>query len=98
MEENLNALLDKEADELVNNEKFVRSSNRQEYHSGHYKQTLHTAAGEVELKVPKLKGISFETSIIERYRLRESSVEEVLIERCLTGVSVRHEKDIAEAL
>ena len=98
VEETLNALLDKEADELVNAEKYERSSDRQGYRSGHYTRNLHTTAGEVELKVPKLKGISFETSIIERYRLRESSVEEVLIERCLTGVSVRHEKDIAEAL
>ena len=91
VEETLNALLDKEADELVNAEKYERSSDRQGYRSGHYKRNFHTTAGEVELKVPKLKGISFETSIIERYRLRESSVEEVLIERCLTGVSVRHE-------
>ena len=31
-----------------------------------------TTAGDVELKVPKLKGVSFETVIIERYRRRES--------------------------
>ena len=80
VEETLNALLDKEADELVNAEKYERSSDRQGYRSGHYKRNLHTAAGEVELKVPKLKGIPFETAIIERYRRRESSVEEALIE------------------
>ena len=66
VEETLNALLDKEADELVNAEKYVRSSDRQRYRSGHYKRNLHTTAGEVELKVPKLKGIPFETAIIER--------------------------------
>ena len=49
-------------------------------------------------KVPKLKGISFETAIIERYRRRESSVEEDLIERYLAGVSVRRVEDITEAL
>ena len=53
VEETLNALLDKEADELVNAEKYERSSDRQGYRSGHYKRNLHTAAGEVELKVPK---------------------------------------------
>ena len=48
--------------------------------------------------MPKLKGISFETAIIERYRLRESSVEEALIEMYLAGVSVRRVEDITEAL
>ena len=48
--------------------------------------------------MPKLKGISFETAIIERYCRRESSVEEALIEVYLAGVSVSHEEDITEAL
>ena len=38
------------------------------------------------------------TAIIERYRRRESSVEEALIEMYLAGVSVRRMKDITEAL
>ena len=46
----------------------------------------------------QLKGISFETAIIERYRRRESSVEEALIEMYLAGVSVRRVEDITEAL
>ena len=91
VEETLNVLLDKEADELVYAEKYVCSSDRQGYRSGHYKRNLHTTAGEVELKVPKLKGVPFETAIIERYRRRESSVEEVLIEMYLVSVSARRE-------
>ena len=98
VKETLNALLDKEADDLVNAEKYERSSECQGYRSGHYKRNLHTTAGEVELKVPKLKGISFETAIIECYRRRESSVEEALIEMYLVGVSVCRVEDITEAL
>ena len=37
-------------------------------------------------------------AIIERYRRRESSVEEALIEMYLAGVSVRRVEDITEAL
>ena len=48
--------------------------------------------------MPRLKGIPFETAIIERYRRRESSVEEALIEMYLAGVSVRRVEDITEAL
>lgn len=55
---------------------------------GHYKWNFHTTAEKVELKVPKLKGIPFETAIIERYRHRESTVEESLIEIYLAGVFV----------
>ncbi len=98
VEEALNALLDKEADELVNAQKYERSAERQGYRSGHYKRNFQTTAGEVELNVPKLKGVPFETAIIERYRRRESSVKEALIEMYLAGVSVRRVEDITEAL
>jgi transposase-like protein len=59
---------------------------------------LHTKAGEVNLKVPKLRRQTFETGIIERYKRRETSVEEALIEMYLAGVSVRRVEDITEAL
>jgi putative transposase len=47
----------------------------------------------VRLKVPKLSPLTFETAIIERYRRRESSVKEALIEMYLAGVSVRRVED-----
>jgi transposase-like protein len=48
--------------------------------------------------MPKLKGVTFETAIIERYKRRETSIEEALIEMYLAGVSVRRVEDITEAL
>lgn len=53
---------------------------------------------EVTLKVPKLRKQTLDTAIIERYRRRESSVEEALMEMYLAGVSVRRVEDITEAL
>ena len=47
-------------------------------------------AGEVSLKVPKLRCQTFETAIIERYRRRKSSVEEALIEMYLAGIGSLH--------
>lgn len=98
VEETLNALLDNEADALINAQKYERSPERAGYRSGHYSRNFQTTSGNVSLKVPKLKGIPFETAIIERYRRRESSVEEALIEMYLAGVSVRRIEDITEAL
>jgi len=48
--------------------------------------------------MPKLRYAKFETEIINRYRRKESSVEEALMEMYLTGVSVRRVEDITEAL
>ena len=98
VEETLNALLDHEADELVNAERYERSGDRKGYRSGHYDRNFTTTSGDVTLHVPKLKGIQFETAIIERYRRRECSIEEALIEMYLAGVSVRRVEDITEAL
>jgi len=98
VEETLNGLLEQEAEQLTNAARYERSEERQGYRSGHYNRNLSTTSGDVTLKVPKLKGVSFETAIIERYRRRESSVEEALIEMYLAGVSVRRVEDITEAL
>lgn len=98
VEETLNALLEAEADRLVKAGRHERSEERQGYRAGHYERSLHTGAGEVKLKMPKLKGLPFETAIIERYRRREASVEEALMEMYLAGVSVRRVEDITEAL
>ena len=57
--------------------------------AGHYEQKLLTKAGEVALKVPRLRSLPLETQIIERYRRRESSIEEAMMEMYLAGVSVR---------
>ena len=76
VEETLNALLDKEADELVHAEKYERSSERRGYRSGHYKRNLHTTAGEVELKVPKLKGISLKLLL-----LNSTAAENLLLKK-----------------
>jgi len=98
VEETLNSLLDAEADRLVNAERYARDEERTGYRAGHYDRSLTTAAGKVNLRMPKLKGVAFETAIIERYRRRETSVEEALIEMYLAGVSVRRVEDITEAL
>ena len=98
VEETLNKLLEAEADVLCGAARYERSAERVDTRAGSYERGLHTKAGEVRLKVPKLRSLPFETAIIERYKRRESSVEEALIEMYLAGVSVRRVEDITEAL
>ena len=98
VQETLNALLDAEADALCGAKKYERSPDRTDYRAGSYNRTFHTKAGEVELRMPKLRRATFESQVIERYKRRESSVEEALVEMYLAGVSVRRVEDITEAL
>jgi transposase-like protein len=98
VEETLNTMLDAEADRLCNAQRYERTEQRTDSRAGHYSRRLQTQAGQVELKVPKLRQATFESAIIERYKRRESSVEEALIEMYLAGVSVRRVEDITQAL
>lgn len=98
VEDTINQLLDVEADKLCNASRYEHTDARRDTRAGHYERKLHTKAGMVNLKVPKLRKIPFETAIIERYRRRESSIEEAMIEMYLAGVSVRRVEDITEAL
>lgn len=85
VEETLNGLLEAEADHLCQARRYERNADRASTRAGHYTRSLQTTSGEVTLKVPKLRNLPFETAIIERYRRRESSVEEALVEMYLAG-------------
>jgi len=98
VEETLNAMLDAEADQLCKACRYEHTEARADQRAGHYNRKLHTKAGEVELKIPKLRCARFETAIIERYKRIESSVEEALMEMYLAGVLVRRVEDITQAL
>lgn len=98
VEDSLNGLLDAEADLLCNARRYERNGERLSTRAGHYERNFQTRAGTVRLRMPKLRQIPFETQIIERYKRREASIEESLVEMYLAGVSVRRIEDITEAL
>lgn len=98
VETTLNEMLDAEADALCQAQRYERSPDRVDTRAGTYKRKLQTKAGEVELEVPKLRRQTFETAIIERYRRRDVSIEEAIVQMYLAGVSVRRVEDITEAL
>ena len=94
----LNAMLDAEADEIANAARYERCDGRKAYRAGHYDRKLTVKAGRLKLRVPKLKGALFESAVIERYRRREQSVEESLIDMYLAGVSTRQVDDTGQLL
>lgn len=98
VEESLNRLLDAEADTLCGASRYAHSPDRVDTRAGHYQRTFTTTAGTVKLQVPKLRRLTFESQVIERYRRREISVEEALVNMYLAGASIRQVEDITEAL
>ena len=98
VEDTLNGLLEAEADELVGAERYGRTAEREAYRAGHHGRGPATSSGEVTIHMPKLKGARLATAAIERYRRRETSVEEAMIEMYLAGVSTRRIEDVSEIL
>ena len=94
----INSFLDAEADAICQAGRYQRSPDRLDTRAGSYKRKLLTSTGEVELTVPRLRTLPFESQIIKRYQTKQSSVEEALIEMYLAGVSVRRVEDITDAL
>ena len=94
----LNAMLDAGADEITGAARYKRNGERKAYRAGHYERSLTAKAGRLEVKVPKPKGAVFESAVIERYRRREQSVEESLIDMYLAGVSAQQVDDTGQLL
>ena len=65
VEETLNELLEAEVEKLTQAARYERNEQRQGYRSSYYSRNLTATSGDVTPKVHKLKGISFETAIIE---------------------------------
>ena len=93
VEETLNAMLD-----ASGRRDHRRGGERKAYRAGHYERDLTVKAGKMSLKVPKLKGAVFSSAVIERYRRREESVGEALIDMYLAGVSTRQVDDVSQLL
>ena len=74
------------------------ASKRKDTRTGSYDSLLHIKAGTVELTKHNLRQQKFETDMIQRFRRRERSIEVVLAETCLAGVSVRRVEDFTETL
>ncbi len=62
VEETLNGLLDAEAEAICGAGRYERSAERVDTRAGHHERKLETKAGQVTLKVPKLRSLPFETA------------------------------------
>jgi putative transposase len=94
----LQALIDTEATARIGAERFERTSTRTTQRNGTRDRLLSTKAGDVDLKIPKLREGSFFPSILERRRRIDRALFAVVMEAYVHGVSTRKVDDLVTAL
>jgi len=92
------ALIEAELSERIGAQPFERSDERTNLRNGHRDRTLSTKAGDLELKIPKLRTGSFFPSLLERRRRIDRALFAVVMEAYVHGVSTRKVDDLVKAL
>ena len=94
----LQQLIEAEATAVIGARPHERTDARTTQRNGHRPRLLSTAAGDVELKIPKLRTGSFFPSLLERRRRIDRALFAVVMEAYVHGVSTRKVDDLVEAL
>src|ERR687885_403189 len=94
----LQALIDAEVAEHIGAERYERTESRTNQRNGHRDRLLTTKAGDVDLKIPKLRKGSFFPAILERRRRIDRALFAVVMEAYVHGVSTRKVDDLVAAL
>lgn len=92
------ALIEAELTAVIGAAPHERSSERTALRNGHRSRTLTTPAGDLELRIPKLRTGSFFPSLLERRRRVDQALFAVVMEAYLHGVSTRKVDDLVRAL
>ena len=83
---------------MIGAERYQRSDARTTWRNGGRDRLLSTKAGDVELRIPKLRKGGFFPSILERRRRIDRALFAVVIEAYVHGVSTRKVDDLVVAL
>lgn len=94
----LQALVDAEATEHIGAGRFERSESRTAQRNGVRERLVSTKAGDISVKIPKLRQGSFFPSILERRRRIDRALFAVVMEAYVHGVSTRKVDDLVQAL
>jgi len=94
----LQELIEVEATERIGADRYERSEARVTERNGSRPRLLATQAGDIELKIPKLRKGSFFPSILEPRRRIDQALYAVVMESYVNGVSTRAVDDLVSAL
>jgi putative transposase len=94
----LQALIDAEATEVIGADRYQRTASRTTHRNGSRSRLLSTKAGDVELRIPKLRAGSFFPALLEPRRRIDRALLAVVMEAYVHGVSTRKVDDLVKAL
>lgn len=92
------ALIEAELSSVIGALPHQRTDARTGYRNGYRARTLSSSAGDLELRIPKLRAGSFFPSLLERRRRVDQSLFAVIMEAYLHGTSTRKVDDLVKAL
>ena len=92
------ALIEAELTSVIGAAPHQRTEDRSAQRNGHRARVLATTAGDLELRIPKLRAGSFFPSLLERRRRVDQALFAVVMEAYLHGVSTRKVDDLVRAL
>ncbi len=94
----LQELIEAEATAVIGAGRYERSAERTTERNGHRPRLLATQAGDVELKIPKLRKGSFFPSLLEPRRRIDQALYAVVMQADVAGGSTRSVDDLVTAL
>jgi transposase-like protein len=94
----LQELIELEATERIGAAPYERTEDRVAERNGHRPRMLTTTAGDVELRIPKLRKGSFFPIILEPRRRIDQALYAVVMEAYVHGISTRSVDDLVEAM
>jgi putative transposase len=94
----LQEMIELEATERIGAAPYERTESRVTERNGHRPRMLTTKAGDVELRIPKLRKGSFLPVILEPRRRIDQALYAVVMEAYVHGVSTRAVDDLVEAM
>jgi putative transposase len=92
------ALIEAELTSVIGAAPYQRTDGRAAQRNGHRHRLLTTTAGDLDLRIPKLRTGSFFPSLLERRRRVDQALFAVVMEAYLHGVSTRKVDDLVKAL
>ena len=98
MEWFLDTVMEEEARIQVSSLPYERTEERKGYRNGSRERTLKTTDGKLELKKPQIREFPFETKVFEKYSRVEKTLNSVILESYIHGVSTRNVMNVVESL
>jgi putative transposase len=94
----LQQLIEAQASEVIGAGRYERTDERVTERNGHRPRLLSTKAGDLNLKIPKLREGSFFPAVLEPRRRIDQALYAVVMEAYVLGVSTRSVDDLVAAL